>query len=206
MKKLITLLTIATLSNVAVAEETSWFDSLKNSIGLGDETKDETVEVVKDEAKKTAVLPAKAVVPNVEAPAALSTDGLVENLTSALDVTTEQASGGMGAILNYVKQNLSTEQFSKLGESLPGLDGLVGQMPAIAEVKKESSGGFGGLMDKASEYSDSVKSINDVKKQFEGLGLKPEMITDFVSGVQSYLGDDKGAQDILTEGLGNLLG
>ena len=38
MKKLIVLLTISTLSTSAIAEETSWFDSLKNLVGLGDKT------------------------------------------------------------------------------------------------------------------------------------------------------------------------
>ena len=76
MKRLITLLTIATLSNVAVAEETSWFDSLKNSIGLGSETKE---EAVKNEAQKMAELPTKATEASIEVPAALNTDGLVEH-------------------------------------------------------------------------------------------------------------------------------
>ena len=77
MKKFIILLTISTLSTSAMAEETSWFDSLKSFVGLS-ETKEQAVEMP-------------------------STDGLVELLTSSLNVDTAQASGGMGAIFNYVK-------------------------------------------------------------------------------------------------------
>lgn len=180
MKKLIILLAISTLSTSAIAQETSWFDSLKNFVGLG-ENKEETVKV-----------------PSVE--------GLVEILTSSLNVNTDQASGGMGAIFNYVKENVSTEQFSQLAKSLPGIDGLVNEMPDISKLS--SSEGLGGLLDKASEYSDSLKSINDLKKQFEALGLKPEMISSFVASAQGYLNTEEGqqAKQIFTDGLGKLLG
>lgn len=182
MKKLIVLLTFSTLSLSAMAEETSWLDSLKNLVGLG-ETKEQIVKVP-------------------------STDGLVEMLTGSLNVNAEQASGGMGAILNYVKNNISSEQFSQLTKSLPGVDGLVSQMPDLSKLSSGSSSSLGGLLDKASQYSDSLKSINDVKKQFEALGLKPEMISSFISSAQGYLDTEQGqqAKQILTEGLGKLLG
>ncbi len=185
MKKLIVLLTISTLSTSVLAQETSWLDSLKNLVGLG-ETKEQSADA--------------------NASAMPSTDGLVDMLTGSLDVNSDQASGGMGAIFNYVKNNVSTEQFSQLAKSLPGVEGLVGQMPDVSKLS--SSEGLGSLLDKASEYSDSLKSINDVKKQFEALGLKPEMISSFVSSAQSYLDTEQGqqAKQVLTDGLGKLLG
>ena len=189
MKKLIVLLTISTLSSSAIAQETSWFDSLKNLVGLGDEA----AQVV--ETKTPAV-------------AMPSAGGLVDMLTSSLDVNSDQASGGMGAIFNYVKSNVSVDQFSQLASSVPGVEGLVGQMPDLSKLSSGSSEGLGGLLDKASEYSDSLKSINDVKKQFEALGLKPEMISSFISTAQTYLDTEQGqqAKQLLTSGLGKLLG
>ena len=179
MKKLILLLTLTTLSTSALSAETSWLDSLKNLVGLG-ETQEKSAQ--------------------------LNTDGLVNMLTSGLNVNNEQAAGGMGAILNYVKNNVSNEQFSQLAKSLPGVEGLVGQMPDISKLG--TSEGLGGLLDKASEYSDSLKSINDVKRQFEALGLKPEMITNFIASAQQYLDTEEGqqAKKVLTEGLAKLLG
>jgi len=114
----------------------------------------------------------------------------------------------MGAIFNYVKDNVSTEQFSTLANSVPGVEGLVSQMPDLSKLNSGSSEGLGGLLDKASQYSDSLKSINDVKKQFEALGLKPEMISNFISTAQSYLDTEQGqqAKQVLTDGLGKLLG
>ena len=187
MKKLIVLLTISALSTSAFAQETSWLDSLKNLVGLGDDTEQ-----------------------MVAAPTMPNTDGLVDMLTSSLDVNADQASGGMGAIFNYVKNNVSVEQFSQLAKSIPGVEGLMGQMPDISKLDSSSdaSAGLGGLLEKASQYSDSLKSINDVKKQFEALGLKPEMISDFISTAQSYLDTEQGqqAKQVLSDGLGKLLG
>lgn len=187
MKKLIVLLTISTLSSSAIAEETSWFDSLKNLVGLG-ETTEQTVEA--------------------PAPTQPNTAGLVDMLTSSLEVNADQAAGGMGSIFNYVKDNVSAEQFNTLAKSIPGVEGLVDQMPDISQLNSGSSEGFGGLLDKASQYSDSLKSVNDIKKQFEALGLKPEMITSFISTAQSYLDTEQGqqAKQILTDGLSKFIG
>ena len=85
-------------------------------------------------------------------------------------------------------------------------------MPDISKLDSASdasaSAGLGGLLEKASQYSDSLKSINDVKKQFEALGLKPEMISGFISTAQSYLDTEQGqqAKQVLNDGLGKLLG
>jgi len=50
--------------------------------------------------------------------------------------------------------------------------------------------------------------VNDLKKQFESLGLKPEMITDFVSTAQTYLDTEQGkeAKEILSQGISKLIG
>ena len=165
MKKLIVLLTLSTLSTSVLAQETSWFDSLKNLVGL--------VET--------------------SASAMPSAEGLVGMLTSGLGVNNNQASGGMGAIFNYVKNNVSSNEYSQLAKSIPGVSGLVSQMPDISKLSSGSSEGIGGLLNKASEYSDS---------------LKPEMISNFITTAQNYLNTEQGqqAKKLLTAGLGKLLG
>ena len=193
MKKIIVLLTLSTLSGSAIAEETSWFDSLKSLVGLEEKAKD-------------SVATAESTI--TESATVESTKGLVETLTSSLGVNTEQASGGMGAIFNYVKNNVSTEQFGQLAQSVPSIDSLVNQMPDMSKISGGSSEGLGGLLDKASEYSDSLKAINTVKNQFESLGLDVGMISSFVSTAKSYLDTEQGqeAKKVLTDGLGKLLG
>lgn len=192
MKKLIVLLTMSTLSSSIQAEEASWLDSLKSLVGLG-EAKEQTVQAQAVETDTTAMPTA---------------DGLLSMLTSGLNVNTEQASGGMGAIVNYVKNNVSAEQFTQLAQSVPGLDGLVSQMPDLSTLSSGSTEGVGGLLEKASEYSESLNSINDLTKQFEALGLNSEMISNFISTAQSYLDTEQGqqAKKMFTDGLGKLLG
>lgn len=188
MKKSVILLTcISTLSFNANAE--GWFDSLKNLIGLG-ETK-EQVQTTNEATEQAAQSP--------------DIMGIIGQLTNTLDVNKNQAEGGVASLINLAKSNLSSGEFSDLAKSLPGVDSILSKVPSIEGL---SSGNLGGLLDKASEYSDSLKSINEVKKQFEALGLKPEMITSFVTQIQSYLNTEQGqdAKKLLTEGLGKLLG
>jgi len=198
MKKIIVLLTLSTLSGSAIAEETSWFDSLKSLVGLEEKAKDSVATAESTITESTIT----------ESATVESTKGLVETLTSSLGVNTEQASGGMGAIFNYVKNNVSTEQFGQLAQSVPSIDSLVNQMPDMSKISGGSSEGLGGLLDKASEYSDSLKAINTVKNQFESLGLDVGMISSFVSTAKSYLDTEQGqeAKKVLTDGLGKLLG
>ncbi len=186
MKKSILLLTIASLSTPVIAQEASWLDKLKNLVGLGEDKTQVTEQ------------PTATGMPN--------TDEMTSILSSSLSINSEQATGGLGAIFNYVKNNVSTEQFNQLGQSLPGIDGLINQMPDINSLS--SAEGIGGLLDKASEYSDSLKAVNDVKKQFEALGLKPEMITSFISSAKAYLDTEQGqkAKAVLAEGVGALIG
>ena len=61
-----------------------------------------------------------------------------------------------------------------------------------------------GLLNKASEYSSSLSSINALKQQFEALGLDTDMISSFVSQINAYLSGDKDTQALLQSGLGNL--
>lgn len=186
MKKRIIALTIATLSSPVYAEETSWLDSLKSFIGLGESNSSEKVA-------------------ESGAEAGVSAQAMIAAVASSLNVNQQQAEGGLASLFNFAKGNISSEQFGQLSSALPGVSDLLNQVPDINQLK--SAKGIGGLLDKASEYSESVKAINDVKKQFEALGLTPEMIDDYVGAAQSYLDTEQGqqAKQLFTEGLGKLL-
>ena len=54
------------------------------------------------------------------------TAGLLSALTSQLNITPEQAVGGTGAMLGLAKNKLSGNDYSQLGNSVPGLDQLSG--------------------------------------------------------------------------------
>jgi hypothetical protein len=177
MKKLSILLTIAALSFQPQVHAEGWLDSLKSMIGMGE-----------------------------EAPAAPNISDMVSSVTDSLGVTESQATGGLGSLFNYAKDNISAEQFGQLSSALPGVGDLLKSAPDVSNIASE--GGLGGLLDKAADYSDSLKAINDVKKQFGALGLDPEMITQFIGKAKEYLDTEEGkqAKELLSKGLGNLLG
>lgn len=137
---------------------------------------------------------------------ATSVNGLLGNLTSSLGVTNEQAEGGLASIMNYVKENVTASDFNQIGQSLPGLSGI---MQAVPDVSNMTAGnGLSGLMDKVGSYSDSLKAVNEVKKQFETLGLSPDMVSQFVNQIQRYLNTPQGAEakKLVMQGVGKLLG
>ena len=182
MKKVILLSAVLSFSSVASAEQ-SWWDNFLSAVGLGES--EEVVETV-DASQSTVGI-----------------DGLLSSLTSKLGVTKEQAQGGMAALFNFAKQNISEEQFSALTAQIPGLDSLMKYLPAISALNSE---GMGGIMDMASGYSDKLSQVNDLKKQFDTLGLDTSMIGKYADQAQSYFDtpEASAAKDALTETFSNI--
>jgi hypothetical protein len=170
-------LIVAALAFTPQSHAEGWLDSIKSMLGMEVEAE-------------------KPVMPNV--------GDMISSVSETLGVSDSQASGGLASIFNYAKDNLSSEQFSGLSDSLPGLSGLLKSVPDVSNMTSE--GGLGGLMDKAANYSDSLKAVNDVKKQFEALGLKPEMIMQYVNAAKAYLDTEQGKKitDTLMQGLSKL--
>jgi hypothetical protein len=129
---------------------------------------------------------------------------MISSVSDSVGINESQAQGSLASVFNYAKENISAEQFGGLTESLPGLDSLMGAVPDISEMTSE--GGLGGLMDKAANYNDSLKALNELKKQFEALGLEPEMIMQVVNSAKTYLDTDEGKKikDQLMQGLSKL--
>lgn len=178
---------IASLAVAPQSQAAGWLDSIKGFLGMEVSANADTAKDMEAE---------KASMPNIS--------DMVASVANKLGVSDSQATGGLASIFNYAKNNLSVEQFSGLTESLPGLSGLLNSVPDVES--KESSGGLGGLMDKAANYNDSLKTLNDVKKQFEALGLKPEMIMDYVNAAKTYLDTEEGKKikETLMQGLSKL--
>jgi hypothetical protein len=139
-----------------------------------------------------------------DTPAMPNVTDMISSVSESVGIDKSQAEGGLASIFSYAKDNISAEQFSGLSDSLPGLDSLMGSVPDISEMTSE--GGLSGLMDKAANYNDSLKAMNELKKQFEALGLSPEMISKVVSSAKAYLDTDEGKKikDQLMQGLGKL--
>ena len=133
----------------------------------------------------------------------LNVAGLLGNLTDNLDVSSDQAQGGLASIMKYAKDNMSADDFSTIAEQLPGTDSILKQLPDLGGM---SSGGMGSLLSKAAEYSDKLGGTALLAQQFESLGLDPDMVMGFVSQISSYLDTPEGqqAKELLMNSLGDL--
>lgn len=133
---------------------------------------------------------------------------LVSAVSGNLNVSDTQSEGGIASIMNYVQGNLSGADYAQLANSIPGIEGLLENVPSLSSNSAaSSSSSLSGLLNKASEYSSTIKSVNDLKQQFEALGLSTDMIASFVSQISTYLNvnADEETQALFKSGLDNLL-
>ena len=133
---------------------------------------------------------------------------LVSSVADNLNVSENQSEGGIASIMNYVQGNLSGADYAQLASSIPGIDTLLEDVPSLSgNSAASSSSSLSGLLNKASEYSSTLKSVNDLKQQFEALGLSTDMIASFVTQISSYLNvnADEETQALFKSGLDNLL-
>lgn len=177
------LITTLTLSSQALANDT--VDKLKGLLGNTSSTQTSQAEAS-------------------EASESLDIASLVSMVSDNLGVSEEQSQGGVASIFDYAKENLSSGEYTELASNLPGLDSLMDYVPEVSADSSSNSSAVSGLLNKASEYSSSLSSINELKKQFEALGLDADMISSFVTQINAYLSGDSDTQALLQSGLGKL--
>ncbi len=177
------LITTLTLSSQALANDT--VDKLKGLLGNTSSTQTSQAEAS-------------------GASESLDIASLVSMVSDNLGVSEEQSQGGVASIFDYAKENLSSGEYTELASNLPGLDSLMDYVPEVSADSSSNSSALSGLLNKASEYSSSLSSINELKKQFEALGLDADMISSFVTQINAYLSGDSDTQALLQSGLGKL--
>lgn len=131
---------------------------------------------------------------------------MVSSVSGSLGISQAQATGGLGAIFDYAKNNISKEQFSTISKSLPKVDSLIQAVPSITEEEGSSKNSLGGLLNQAKKYSSSVSSLAVLQQKFESLGLSPEMIGKVIQGAYVYLESEQGqpVKALLKKGLSSL--
>ena len=97
------------------------------------------------------------------------TSSVVDSLTSQLGVTPQQASGGMGSMLNYAKGQLSPSEFSTVANALPGADSYM-------KVASDALGGG------------AINSASGLGSAFSKFGMSPDMVGKFTPIVADYAG------------------
>src|SRR5690242_7121191 len=118
---------------------------------------------------------------------------LIGNLTKELSITPEQALGGSGALFGLAKTRLKPDEFAKVSDAVPGMDGFLNAAP------KPSMGGAGALGAMGGALPGKAGGLASVAGSFKSLGLSPGMASRFVP-IMTKFAEAKGGA-----GVGNLL-
>ena len=195
MKKLIALSTLAMLCSITSVAHAGFFDSL-----FGSKEQAAPVENTPAPEPTNPTTTTDSNSASTVANAVNIASGLIPALTGQLNVTEQQAEGGMGSLLGLAQTTLSSEEFNQLGTGIPGMEALLASAPT------KSTTGATGLMSSIGGIAGSIGGIAQVTQQFEALGLSPEMIASFASIAVEYFsqeGADTGA--LLQKGLATVL-
>jgi hypothetical protein len=106
---------------------------------------------------------------------------LIDQLTTSLGISGEQAEGGAAVLFKAAKDKLGGEEFGQLLGGVPGLNDLLKKAPA-------GGGGLGGLLGGlAGAMGGNAGLIATVVGGFGKLGLKPEDARKFVPVILGFL-------------------
>lgn len=97
-------------------------------------------------------------------------DPLMKLLTSQLDVTEAQATGGVGSYLTLAQEKLPKGDFDKIASYIPG-----------ASKYMESAKSLGAV-------SGPLKNLAGLNAALGKLGMKPETVSKFAPTVTDYIG------------------
>jgi len=126
--------------------------------------------------------------------------GLIQLLTNNLGVTKQQATGGAGSIFNTAKQNMGTDDFTKLVKAVPGIN----KMMAAAPKAEGTTGMLGSASSLLGGSSSSVSGVANLAGSFSKLGMKPEMVNEFMPIILNYV-KSKGGEPLMNILQGALL-
>jgi hypothetical protein len=98
------------------------------------------------------------------------TDSLVKMLTSQLNVTSDQATGGVGSMLSLAKEKLSGMDFNALTKMIPGADTYMKAAQDLGAVTGPVGGkeGLTSSFSKLGMGSDMVGKFSGVLSDFVG--------------------------------------
>ena len=137
----------------------------------------------------------------------------------ALQVTPQQAMGGVGALLGLAQNQLAADQYAQLAGSVPGLEFLGGNAGSAASAGNGVSGVLGrlgalsGLLGGSASPAPqpngaptgTVSSLEEVNQAFSALGMGVGLVGQFAPILLQFLGN-QGVAGTLLQSLGGIWG
>jgi uncharacterized protein VcgC/VcgE DUF2780 len=133
---------------------------------------------------------------------------LIPQLTNTLSISEEQATGGLGSIMQYAKSSLSSEQGQQLASGIPGFDALLAAAPALSGASGLSGtlGQIGALGGSLGSAANAAGGLDLLTQQFGALGLSPDMIGQIAQmAMQFFASNDPATGSLLDQALGALI-
>ncbi len=127
--------------------------------------------------------------------AGIASPELVGMLTKQLNVTSDQATGGAGALFGLAKDRLKPEEFSQVSGAVPGMDEFLKAAP-----KQGSGSALGSL---GSALSGGTGGLASVAGAFGSLGLSPDMVSKFIPIISQFV-QSKGGSGVASLLMGAL--
>ncbi|TWI55058.1 uncharacterized protein VcgC/VcgE DUF2780 [Pseudomonas duriflava] len=136
--------------------------------------------------------------------------GLIKALTEQLDVSPQQAVGGIGALLGLAQNKLTGGEYDQLAQEVPGLDQLAGDnaLGGLSQLGGLSSLLGGNAKDITGQLSgllDHIDNQQEVDQTFDALGMNSGMSSQFANVILQYLGQQNIDASLLGD-LSNLWG
>ena len=103
---------------------------------------------------------------------------LIQLLTSQLGVNTQQAQGGVGALLKAAQEQVSPATFGEIGKLLPQASTWMGAVPS-------GGGGLGGML--GGMLGGNLGTLAKVAGQFSALGIDANKLAPFAKLALDFL-------------------
>ena len=117
---------------------------------------------------------------------------LVDMLVSKLGINNTQASAGVGVILNYLKSQVSTEDFDVVSDGFDGAGAFLKAADEAGAYKENKVSKFGKTVSSATNTATGL--VGSTTSAFSNLGLKAENIIQYLDVMVSYLEEKGSAQ------------
>ena len=119
---------------------------------------------------------------------------LVTTLVDTLGITKEQAKGGSGALFQNARDNLSADDFQKVSDAVPDMDGYLAATPAV-KAKGGLGGSLGSSLSSLGGGAAKVGSMVDLTSAFSKLGMDSGTLGKFVPVVLDFV-QSKGGESV----------
>lgn len=113
---------------------------------------------------------------------------LIKLLTENLGVSSSQAEGGTGLLLDLAKKQLGGDDFSKISNAIPNADSLMKNIPQASGL----GGVLGGLGGMLGGKAGGLGNMAALAGGFSKLDMDGDMIQKFVPVIMSYLKEQGG--------------